>query len=210
MAFSVIGAPADVSLTWQFGDTPYYRFILVVHPNDGVIYADTLVDFEIRIPHGERVFEQTLQVRIAADKSVYFDVYIPRHVSLQIPTGNYVYTVSLKRPHIWQGVHRYSPISSAPLRVMGDCAQNSELSSCTAAEYAIRTIVVQCTQISGFCGHPITHPEHGQPELPFPPPVGYGCACTGCEEINGESTEAIPDNVLDELLRNEGFPCSSS
>ncbi len=118
MAYSIIGATSQTSLSWRFGDTTLYRFVLDVS-SDCLVPTGTVADFVMRTPNGVRLFEESIPVKLPTGNLPYFEIFITPRRSFDIPPGNYVFAVSIKRPYSGFGNYRFTPIPTAPVSVTG-------------------------------------------------------------------------------------------
>ncbi len=109
---------AQTSMSWRFGDTTLYRFVLDIPP-DCLIPTGTVVDFVMRTPSGVRLFEESLPVQLPAGNLPYFEIFISPRRSFEIPPGNYIFSVSIKRPYAGIGNYRFTPLPTAPVTVTG-------------------------------------------------------------------------------------------
>ena len=105
-------------MSWRFGDTTLYRFVLDVPP-DTLIPSGTVVDFAMRTPNGVRIFEESQPLQLPKGNLPFFEIFISPLRSFDIPPGNYIFSVTIKRPYSGVGNYRFTPLPSAPVSVVG-------------------------------------------------------------------------------------------
>ncbi len=176
-------------MSWRFGDTTLYRFILDVPP-DCPVSTGTVVDFVMRTPSGVRLFEESLPVKLPDGEPPYFEIFISPRRSFDIPPGNYIFSVTIKRPYSGFGNYRFTPLPTAPVMVTGihSITPNNliDLDGDTDPPAPI-VIHLDCSQLKTIQTGSVPHED--EPDPPYQPP-------TVSLDVDTADTPYIGDSVL--------------